>query len=100
MKHGTIRMQFVRFLPEARYGTEFKLYIYIVPLENQIVTHSFADSFGAAMFTQAKQINSLPAVDRTHQGIPWLERPAGRLRVRSRYPHFGKTQLVHQISST
>ncbi len=30
-------------LPKVRYGTEFKLYIFILLLENQKVIHSFAN---------------------------------------------------------
>ncbi len=36
-------MQFVRFLPKLRYGTKFKLYIFIVLLENEVVVHSFTN---------------------------------------------------------
>ncbi len=36
-------MNVVRFLPKVRYGTEFKLYIFIILMGNQIVVHSFAN---------------------------------------------------------
>ncbi len=36
-------MKFVLFLPEARYGTEFKLYVYLILLENQKVIHCSAN---------------------------------------------------------
>ncbi len=43
MTYGVVGMQFVRFLPNVRYGTKFKLYIFIMLLENQTVIPSFAN---------------------------------------------------------
>ncbi len=49
-------------LPKTRYGTEFKFYIYLVLLENQLVIHSFANGMQPSSHKQSSDVTGMVLV--------------------------------------